>query len=160
MNEYISIIIYYFELSGIFQEQGTHFIGRLEVMKLNNKLMLGFQKNQSFFHDTWPKLSIPTRCRRSAERTLVRGGQRLFSGLICKIIYSVCQWNFYLFQGEVKPWSRRTKITHGVFLGDLLYSTSKGSCNKPFGSYVNYLRRLLRFNHIYFAQQKHNAKYL
>ena len=54
MNEYISIIIYYFELSGIFQEQGTHFIGRLEVMKLNNKLMLGFQKNQSFFHDTWP----------------------------------------------------------------------------------------------------------
>ena len=54
MNEYISIIIYYFELSGISQEQGTHFIGRLEVMKLNNKLMLGFQKNQSFFHDTWP----------------------------------------------------------------------------------------------------------
>ena len=54
MNEYISIIIYYFELSGIFQKQGTHFIGRLEVMKLNNKLMLGFQKNQSFFHDTWP----------------------------------------------------------------------------------------------------------
>ena len=54
MNEYISIIFYYFELSGIFQEQGTHFIGRLEVMKLNNKLMLGFQENQSFFHDTWP----------------------------------------------------------------------------------------------------------
>ena len=54
MNEYTSIIFYYFELSGIFQEQGTHFISRLEVMKLNNKPMLGFQENQSFFHDTWP----------------------------------------------------------------------------------------------------------
>lgn len=48
MNEYTSIIFYYFELSGIFQEQGTHFIKRLEVMKLNNKPMLGFQENQSF----------------------------------------------------------------------------------------------------------------
>lgn len=40
MNEYTSIIFYYFELSGIFQEQGTHFIGRLEVMKLNHEIKI------------------------------------------------------------------------------------------------------------------------
>ena len=139
---------------------GNAFYWSIRGNEIEQQADVGFPRKSILFPWYMAELSIPTRCRRSAERTLVRWGQRLFSGLICKIIYSVCQWNFYLFQGEVKPWSRRTKITHGVFLRDLLYSTSKGSCNKPFGSYVNYLRRLLRFNHIYFVQQKHNAKYL